>query len=174
MFVASLTVDQRERASCLSLIALGSDATLFDLEVVAVAGMAACALSFRRFARGESTSTEPAPEILSSSLFIQREGFSLRDKDVTANHSPASQLRRGRLERQTWEIFTPYRRYPFEFSTGASQPRGTGQEGTENKIPTHNLPNLWIRTVEMVVLVMEVCVDSVESAIAFVGALPLS
>ena len=71
LFVAFLTVDQRERASCLNLIALGSDATLLDLEVVA--GMAACAVSFRRFARGESTSTEPGPEILSSSLFIQRE-----------------------------------------------------------------------------------------------------
>jgi len=71
LFVASLMVDQREKASCLNLIALGSDATLFDLEVVA--GMAACTVSFRRFARGESTSTEPAPEILSSSLFIQRE-----------------------------------------------------------------------------------------------------
>ena len=70
LFVASLTVDQRERASCLNLIALGSDATL-DLEVVA--GMAACAVSFRRFARGESTSTEPGPEILSSSLFTQKE-----------------------------------------------------------------------------------------------------
>lgn len=75
MFDASLTVDQREKASCLSLIALGSDATVvFDLEVVAVAGMVACPVSFRRFARGESTSTEPAPEIFSSSLFIQR-GF---------------------------------------------------------------------------------------------------
>ena len=71
LFVTSLTVDQREKASCLNLIALGSDATLLDLEVVA--GMAACAVSFRRFARGESTSTEPEPEILSSSLFIQRE-----------------------------------------------------------------------------------------------------
>ena len=64
-------MDQRERASCFNLIALGSDARLFDLE--GLAGMAACPVSFRRFARGESRSTELAPEILSSSLFIQRE-----------------------------------------------------------------------------------------------------
>ena len=70
LFVASLMVDQREKASCLSLIALGSDGMLLDLGVVA--GMAACVVSFRRFPRGESTSTEPGPEILSSSLFIQR------------------------------------------------------------------------------------------------------
>jgi len=32
LFVASLTVDRREKASCLNLIALGSDATLLDLD----------------------------------------------------------------------------------------------------------------------------------------------
>ena len=100
LFVASLTVDQRERASCLSLIALGSDATLFDLEVVAVADMAACAVSFRRFARGESTSTEPAPEILSSSLFIQRGFRSWRRR----RHRKPFAGKTGRRERQTWEI----------------------------------------------------------------------
>ena len=118
MFVASLTVDQREKASCLSLIALGSDATLFDLEEVAVAGMAACALSFRRFARGESTSTEPAPEILSSSLFIQREGFSLRGGDVTANHSPASQLRRGGASGKREKYFPLTEDSPLSFPRG--------------------------------------------------------
>jgi len=35
--------------------------------------MATCVVSFRRFARGESAWTEPAPEIISGSLFIQRE-----------------------------------------------------------------------------------------------------
>jgi len=118
LFVASLTVDQREKASCLSLIALGSDATLFDLEEVAVAGMAACALSFRRFARGESTSTEPAPEILSSSLFIQREGFSLRGGDVTANHSPASQLRRGGASGKREKYFPLTEDSPLSFPRG--------------------------------------------------------
>ena len=70
-FVASLTVGQREKGFYLNLIALGSDATLLDLEVVA--DMATCTVSFRRSAREEMTSTEPAPEIISSSLFIQRE-----------------------------------------------------------------------------------------------------
>jgi len=71
LFVASPAVDQREKASCLNLIALRSDATLLYSE--AVAGMAACVVSFRRFAQGEPTSTEPGPEILSSSLFVRRE-----------------------------------------------------------------------------------------------------
>ena len=90
LFVASLIVDQRERASCLNLIALGSDATLFDLEPVA--GMAACAVSFRRFARGESMSTEPALEILSSSLFIQREFEHQRQSASPQNRSPAKSV----------------------------------------------------------------------------------
>jgi len=68
--VASLTVDQREKRSYLNSIVLGFDATL-DLEVAA--DMATCVVSFRRFAREESKSTEPAPEIISGSLFIQRE-----------------------------------------------------------------------------------------------------
>ena len=71
MSVASLTVDQREKRSYLNLIALGSDATLSDLEVAA--DMATCTVSFRRFAREELTSTEPAPEIIPGSLSIQRE-----------------------------------------------------------------------------------------------------
>jgi len=35
--------------------------------------MTTCVVSFRRFAREELTSTEPAPEIISGSLFIQKE-----------------------------------------------------------------------------------------------------
>ena len=57
--------------SCSNLIALGFDATLLDLEVVT--DMAACAVSFCRVARGELTSAELRPEILSSSLFTQKE-----------------------------------------------------------------------------------------------------
>jgi len=46
-------------------------AGLLDLEVAA--DMVTCVVSFRRFAREELTSTEPTPEIISGSLFIQRE-----------------------------------------------------------------------------------------------------
>jgi len=47
------------------------DVTVLDLEVAA--DMAACVVPFRCFAWGESASTEPAPEIISGSLFTQRE-----------------------------------------------------------------------------------------------------
>ena len=117
LFAASLTVDQRERASCLNLIALESDATLFDLE--AAAGMAACAISFRRFARGESMSTAPAPEILSSSLFIQREFQSWRGRS-SPQTSFAGQVSsdRASAERQTWENISSSGQRLDDFPTG--------------------------------------------------------
>jgi len=100
-----------------------------------VAGMAACALSFRRFARGESTSTEPAPEILSSSLFIQREGFSLRDKDVTANHSRAGQLRRGGSSGKR-EKYLPLREdSPLSFPRGRANLEGRVRRALKIKSP---------------------------------------
>jgi len=66
LFVCHIPNGRPERNGILlELDRAETDATLLDLEVVA--GMAACAVSFRRFPRGESTSTGPAPETLPSS-----------------------------------------------------------------------------------------------------------
>jgi len=62
--------DGRPGGGCI-LLELDHAGIRRDVEVVA--GMAAYAASFRCFARGESTSTKPGPEILSNSLFIKRE-----------------------------------------------------------------------------------------------------
>jgi len=93
------TLDQIENGSYLNSIALGPDATLSDLEMAA--DMATCTVSFRRFAREELTSTEPAPEIISGSLFIP----SFRDRGITAKPFADKSAQTGQRKWQTWGSF---------------------------------------------------------------------